>query len=410
MDQAALRFVLAVVFVDSMSFGIVLPVFPRLIATLAHVDIADAAKYGGALAFTFALVQFVCAPIVGALGDRFGRRPVLLAALATFALDYVAMALVPNVSWLFVTRFIAGASGATYSTAAAAMADITAPEDRAKRFGAVGMAFGLGFIFGPLIGGLLGIVGTRAPFYGAAAIALGNLLFGLRSLRETLPIDRRRSFAWSRANPLGAVFALRRSPQVAGWLASLFAWQLAFFVMPSVWSYYGTLKFGWTPAVIGASLAVSGLLLALVQGRLIGIVVPKIGERRAALAGFASAVVAFVAIAFGSQTWAIFVALVPWAFAGFISPSLNALMSRALPPDEQGSLQGLVASSMSLASIVGPPLMTQLFAHYSATSARPYFPGAPFLASAALTVVAAFLATLAVRRSGATRESLAAPT
>ncbi len=396
--QKTLRFVLAVVLIDSMSFGIVIPVFPRLIASLAHVDIAEAARYGGALAFTYAIVQFCCAPIGGALGDRFGRRPVLLASLATFALDYFAMAFAPNLAWLFVTRAIAGASGATYSTAFAAVADVTAPEDRAKNFGLVGALFGLGFVIGPLVGGLLGVLGTRAPLYGAAAIAFANFVFGCFALRETLPESSRRAFAWSRANPLGALLGLRESPGVRVWLGAMFCWQMAFFVMPSVWAYYGTLKFGWSPAIVGATLAISGIFMALVQGRLIGLVVPRLGERGAALLGVGGAIVAFVLFAFASTTWLMFVALVPWAFGGFTNPALNALMSGALPPSRQGELQGIIASSMGLASIVSPPVMTQLFSYYSAQGAQPHFPGAAFLAAAFFALVAGAIAAFARTR------------
>ncbi len=387
MPQGTLRFVLIAVFIDTMSFGIVIPVFPRLIASLAHVDIAEAARYGGALAFTYAIVQFCCAPIGGALGDRFGRRPVLLASLATFALDYLAMAFAPTLAWLFVTRAIAGASGATYSTAFAAVADVSAPEERAKRFGLVGASFGIGFVAGPLLGGLLGALGTRAPFYGAAAVALANLVFGCVALRETLPEASRRPFAWSRANPFGALLGLRETPSVRVWLGALFCWQMAFFVMPSVWAYYGVLKFGWNPAIVGATLAISGLLMALVQGRLIGVVVPRFGERNAALFGVAGATLSFVMFAFASTTWLMFVALVPWACAGFVSPALNALMSGAMPASQQGELQGIVASSMGLASILSPPVMTLLFSHFSTGGTEPYFPGAAFVAAAFFAIV-----------------------
>jgi MFS transporter, DHA1 family, tetracycline resistance protein len=400
--KGAFAFVFVAVLVDAIGFGIILPVLPRLIMQLTGLGIDRAAGYGGWLAFVYAVMQFFCAPVLGNLSDHFGRRPVLLFALLALGCDYLIMGLAPAIGWLFAGRLIAGMAGASFTPAYAYVADITPPEKRAQSFGLMGAAFGVGFIVGPAIGGLLGSFGARAPFFAAGAIALANFAFGYFALPESLPPRSRRAFHWARANPLGTLMQMRRHRAVSLMLLALFLWQLGHQVLPSTWAFYTISKFHWTSAQVGYSLAFVGTLMALAQGVLTRVLIPWIGgERRAALAGMSAAVVAYVGYALVTRGWMMYVVgLTTFVFA-LTYPSMNALASRQIPADAQGELQGAVACLYSLSSILGPPLMTQVFGYFSAPAAPVYFPGAAFLTAAVLTAGCGVLFVRALRQAPA---------
>ena len=398
--DVAFVFIFVTVLVDSIGFGIILPVLPRLIMELTGVGVDRAAAYGGWLSFVYALMQFFCAPVLGNLSDAKGRRPVLLFALVALGCDYLIMGCAPALGWLFVGRLIAGIAGASFTPAYAYVADITPPEKRAQSFGLMGAAFGIGFILGPAIGGLLGGFGARAPFFAAAAVALANAAFGFFALPESLPQERRRSFRWARANPLGTLAQIHAQPVVRLLLAALFLWQLAHQVLPSTWAFYTISKFHWTSAEVGYSLAWVGLVMAVAQGLLTRVLIPALGgERRAALAGMAAALVAYVGYAFANQGWMMYVvALTTFIFA-LTYPSMNALASQRIAANAQGELQGAIACLYSLSSIAGPPLMTQVFGYFSGPSAPVYFPGAAFLTASVLTLASAALLIHALRHA-----------
>jgi DHA1 family tetracycline resistance protein-like MFS transporter len=394
----ALLFIFVLVLIDSIGFGIILPVLPRLIMQLTGVGIDRAARYGGWLSFVYALTQFFCAPVLGNLSDRFGRRPVLLFALLALGVDYLIMGVAPVISWLFLGRTIAGVAGASFTPAYAYVADITPPERRAQSFGLMGAAFGIGFIAGPAIGGLLGALGPRAPFFTAGAIALANAAFGYFALPESLPHAKRRAFHWARANPLGTLAQMRRYPVVVVTLGAMFLWQIAHQVLPSTWAFYTISKFHWTSSQVGYSLAFVGLLMAVAQGVLTRVLIPWLGgERRAALAGMLAALLAYSGYALASSGWMMYaVGLTTFLFA-LTYPSMNAIASQQIPANAQGELQGAVASLYSLSTIIGPPLMTEIFSRFSDPAAPVYFPGAAFLAAAALTIGCAWLFLRALR-------------
>lgn len=381
----ALAFITITVLLDVIGFGLILPVLPALLMSLTGVGVSRAAMYGGWLTFTYAIMQFLCAPVLGNLSDRFGRRPVILYAVAALGVDYLIMGLAPTLGWLFLGRTISGMAGASFTPAYAYVADVSPPERRAQNFGLIGAAFGVGFILGPALGGLLGGLGPRAPFFAAAALGLLNFAYGFAVLPETLGVDRRRAFDWKRANPLGTLAQMRRHPVVLGLLGSLFLWMLAQQVMPITWSFYTTYRFGWSARTIGASLALVGLIMAVSQATFLRLLVPRLGERRAALIGIAIAGVGYVGYATATASWMMFAWLVTWFFGATVMPTTNGLMSHRVAADAQGELQGAVASLYSLSSILGPPLMSQLFGRFSAPTAPLHLPGAAFFAAAALT-------------------------
>ena len=384
----ALAVVFVTVLLDSIGFGIIIPVMPELLLDVTGEGLSDAARAGGWLMFAYAGVQFFLAPVIGNLSDRFGRRPVLLLALFVLGVDYLIMWWAPTFAWLLLGRIIAGAAGATFSTCNAFVADISPPEKSAQNFGLMGAGFGMGFVIGPVIGGFLGEMGPRVPFLAAAALSFANLVYGAIVLPETLAKDRRRPFDWRRANPTGTLAALRRYPIVFGLLGAYFLFMLGHHVLPATWSYYTMEKFAWTPKEIGYSLGFVGVLMVLVQAVLLRIVLPKIGSRKAGVAGFLFATLAFCGYAFASEGWMLYVFLIPGAMQGFATPAMQGLMSNTVPENEQGELQGGIASMSSLTSILSPPFMTQVFGFFTAASAPVYFAGAPFVAAALLTVLA----------------------
>ncbi len=380
-------FILITVVLDAMGIGLIIPVMPDLIKEVGNVNLSDAALWGGVLSTTFAVMQFLFGPIIGNLSDRYGRRPILLVSLVVMALDYLVMAVAGAMWLLLLGRVFGGITAATQSTASAYMADISTPDEKAVNFGLIGAAFGIGFVLGPLIGGLLGEFGTRAPFYAAAALAALNAAFGWFVLKETVTDKIRRPFSWARANPIGTLRVLGRLPDVGPLLLVFFLYQVAFSVYPAVWSYFGQARFGWTPATIGLSLALFGVAMAIVQGGLIRYVLRWLGERGTVIYGHVFDVGIFLAIAtVTSGTVALILAPVA-ALAGVITPALQAIMSKAVGDDQQGELQGALTSVSALAMILSPMLMTSTFAAFTSPAAPFYMPGAPFVLSAILIVL-----------------------
>src|SRR5262245_56703841 len=383
----ALLFIFLTVLIDTIGFGIVMPVMPQLLVALTDEPLPWVTRIAGWLLTTYAVMQFACGPIMGNRSDRFGRRPVMLASLAAFSFDYALMGLAPSIGWLFLGRAVAGIAGAVYVPAMAYVADVSTPETRAQSFGLVGAAFGVGFILGPALGGMLGELGPRTPFFAAAALAALKFGYGLLVLPESLPEARRRAFAWKRANPLGTLAALRRYPAVVAIAGAVFLWQLAHQVYPSTWSFFAKMRLHWSEAAIGGSLAFVGVLMAFTQGVLTGKIVPRIGEDRAVLIGVSSGLLSLLALSFATTTWAVYAAILVGMLQGLAYPSMNAIMSKQVPPDQQGELQGGVASMMSLTTIIGPVIMTQTLGRFADLDAPVYFPGAAFMLAAALALL-----------------------
>ncbi len=390
--DAALVFIFITLLIDVTGLGIIIPVVPKLIEGLIQGDLSAASRYAGWLTFTYAAMQFLCAPLIGALSDRFGRRPVLLASLTGFGLDYLLAGFAPTITWLFIARTIAGITGASFTTASAYIADVSPPEKRAQNFGLVGAAFGAGFILGPAIGGFLGSLGPRVPFFVAAGLALLNALYGYFILPESLKPENRRAFDWKRANPVGSLLSLRRYPVILSLTVSLVLLYVAAQSVQSVWTFFTMERFQWTEKWIGLSLAFIGLTVGGVQGGLTRVIIPKLGQTRAVYVGLGLYALGFLLFAFASQGWMMFAFMVPYALGGIAGPSLQGIMSGQVPPNEQGELQGALTSLVSVTSIIGPPLMTNLFAYFTSKNAPAYFPGAPFLMGAVLTVFSVLFA------------------
>jgi len=391
-------FILLTVVLDSMGIGLIMPVMPDLIQSLEGGDLGQAALWGGVLATIFAVMQFLFGPTIGSISDRFGRRPVLLIALVVMSFDYVLMAVAGTIWLLVIGRIIGGITAATQSTASAYMADISKPEDKAANFGLIGAAFGIGFVIGPMLGGILAEYGTRAPFWAAAVLAGANGIFGYFALPETVTDRIRRPFDIKRANPLGAFKSITQLPDLGRFMIISFVISLAFFVYPSVWAYFGKLQFGWGPGMIGLSLGAFGIGIAIVQGLLMRPILNKIGERNAVVLGLSVDVLAFIMLGFVTNGW-IALALTPFTALGSIAgPALQGIMSRTAADNQQGELQGALISINAVATIMAPLLMTQLFFYFTHESAPAYLPGAPFLFSAVLTF-GAVLIFIPVRKS-----------
>lgn len=396
--RRAAAFVFVTVLIDAMGIGIIMPVMPDLIRELTDLTIGDAALWGGYLSFVYALMQFAAGPTLGNLSDRFGRRPVLLISHFVLAVDYLIMGFAPTLLLLFVGRALAGIAGATYSTANAFIADVTPPEKRAQAFGLIGAGFGVGFVAGPLIGGLAGELGTRAPFFVAAALAMANFAYGALVLPESLAPEHRRRFDWRRANPFGAARQIAAMPMVAWFFLTVFLFDLAHYVYPAVWSYYAKEAFAWSNAEIGVSLAIVGVSFAVAQGWLIRYILPRLGEAGTAFWGFIVSIAGLVIFGLATEGWVVR-AVIPFTGLGaLITPALTALMSVRVPADAQGELQGALAGVLGVTLIISPLLMTQIFGYFTGTSAPVYLPGAPFLAAAALMALALVPFWIGVRR------------
>lgn len=390
--NAAIGFIFITLLIDVIGFGIIIPVMPNLIEELGHVNVSEASKIGGILLSVFAITQFIFSPLMGNLSDRYGRRPILLATLFAFSLDYLLLAFAPTLGWLFVGRIIAGITGASFTTASAYIADISTAEDRAKNFGMIGAAFGLGFVIGPMIGGLLGGLGTRVPFMVAAGLCFLNFLYGLFILPESLKPESRRPFEWVRSIPGVSLFNLRKYPAMGGLIISLILVYLAGHAVQSNWSFFTIERFKWTPGMIGISLTVVGVLVGAVQAGLTRVLNPKLGNEKSIYIGLTLYAFGMLLFAFASESWMMFVFLIPYCLGGICGPALQSIMAGYVPANEQGELQGSLAGLMSATTIFGPLLMTNTFAYFTGKNAPIYFPGSSFLLGAVLMVASAAIA------------------
>ncbi|WP_343702394.1 TCR/Tet family MFS transporter [Chitinophaga sp.] len=378
--KGALGFIFVTLLIDVMGWGLIIPVMADLIAQLKGIPVNEASTYGGILLSVFAIMQFACAPLIGNLSDRYGRRPILLLSLLGFGIDYIILALAPTYGWLFAGRIIAGITGASFTTASAYIADVSPDEtSRAKNFGMIGAAFGLGFVLGPALGGLLANWGIRAPFYAAAALCLINCLYGYFLLPESLSKENRRPFEWSRANPLGSLQFLGRHPEIAGLAASFFLIYLGAQAVQGNWNFYTIYRFNWSEGMVGISLAVVGVLVGAVQGGLTRVVVPKLGNEKSIYWGLGLYALGMLLFAFATESWMMFAFLVPYCLGGICGPSLQSVISVHVPANQQGELQGALTSLMSLTTIFGPLIMNGSFAYFTSARAPFQFPGVHFV-------------------------------
>lgn len=386
--KAALGFIFVTIFIDVLGLGIIIPILPKLLEQLAHVDISMASQYSGYLTFTYASMQFLFAPVLGNLSDRFGRRPVLLFSLLGFGIDYLFMAFAPSIIWLFVGRFIAGIAGASTTTATAYIADVSEGDKRAANFGLIGAATGLGFILGIGMGGFLGAITIKLPFLVAAGLALLNAIYGFFILPESLSVKNRRRFEWKRANPVGSLFRLRNYSMAVSTLIT--AYTMVYIGQKAIEStlpFYLLEKFKWTLHSISALGIFIGLLIAGIQGGLVRWVIPKFGLRKNIMAGIAFYGIGLILIAFNNVGWLMYVYMIPYCLGGIGGTALQGFISEHVSPREQGELQGALTSLVSITTIIGPLLMTSLFHHFTSKDSSIYFPGAPFLMGAILMLV-----------------------
>lgn len=397
-NQAALGFIFITMLIDVIGWGIIIPVIPGLIEELIQGDISEAAKVGGWITFAYAITQFIFAPLIGNLSDQFGRRPIILISLLGFTLDYILLALAPSITWLFIGRIIAGITGASITTASAYIADISTIENRAKNFGMIGAAFGLGFIIGPVIGGLLGQYGARVPFYATAALCFLNFLYGYFILPESLPKEKRSVLNLKKANPIGSFLHLKKYPKLIGLASSMFLLYVASHAIQSNWSFFTMYKFNWDEKMVGISLGVIGLFVALVQGVLIRWVNPWLGNEKSIYAGFFLYSLGMLLFTFANQSWMMFIFLIPYCLGGIAGPALQAVISIQVPETEQGKIQGTLTSLMSASAIVGPPLMTGIFYYFTKEQTPFEFAGAPFLLASILMTISAFMAYYSFRK------------
>src|ERR1700761_9408587 len=405
-SRFALVFIFITMLVDTIGLGIIIPVAPQIIRELTGpyptyaAAMSASAAWGGWLQTSFAAMLFLFSPLIGNLSDRFGRKPVLIISLLMLGVDYLITGLAPNIWWLFVSRILSGIAGAAYTTANAFIADVSPPEKRAANFGLTGAAFGIGFVVGPAIGGLLGQFGPRIPFFAAAALAVANALFGLLVMKESLPPEKRRKFELWRANPVGSLIALKRYPMVLGFVGVLILMRLAHDANPVIWSYYVYLKFHWTTAQLGWALAFLGIIMAFVFGFLTRIAIPKLGEHNAAIIGMTAGAVGFAGYAFATQGWMMYPSMLVWSLMGLAMPSINGIISKHVPGNEQGELQGALASIGGVTSIVAPVLLTSVFSYFTAPGAPVYFPGSAFLAAGIMLALAALMVVRLDREEG----------
>ncbi|WKS95668.1 TCR/Tet family MFS transporter [Riemerella columbina] len=376
--SAAIGFIFITLLIDITGWGIIIPVVPKLIEELIHGDISQASQYGGWLSFVYAVMQFIFASVLGNLSDRYGRRPVILFSLLGFSANFFLQAWAPTIMWLFVGRILSGITGASVTTASAYIADISTEEDRSKNFGMIGAAFGLGFIIGPVLGGVLGQYGARVPFFAAGILCLINFVYGYFVLPESLSVENRRAFNWKRANPIGSLLQLKKYPELLGLFSAWFLIYIAGHAVQTNWAYFGMYRFHWNETTVGISLGVMGALTALVQGVLLRKINPKLGNQRSILYGIMMYGLGMLLFAFAGQSWMMFAILFIYCLGGIAGPSLQSVISAQVPANEQGDLQGALTSMISLTSIIGPPLMTNVFYYFTHSEAPFQFPGAPF--------------------------------
>lgn len=396
--KSAIGFIFITLLIDFTGFGIIIPVLPKLIEELTGGGLSLAAVYGGWLTISYSVMQFISAPILGGLSDRFGRRPVLLASLFGLGIDYIFLAFAPTIAWLFVGRIFAGITGASFTTAMAYIADVSTPEKRAQNFGLIGAAFGIGFIVGPVIGGVFSQFGLRVPFIISAVLALINWLYGYFILPESLSKENRRRFDWKRANPVGSLLHIKKYPKLIGLLAALFLLYIAAHAVQSTWNYYTMEKFQWNEAWVGYSLGFVGIVVGIVQGVLIRIIIPKIGQEKAVFYGLILYFIGFVLFGFATKGWMMFAFMLPYGLAGIFGPAMQGIISNNVEANAQGEIQGVTAGLMSAAAIIGPLMMTNLFAYFTNPKHAVYFPGAPFILAAFLTLIGLFICSAALKK------------
>ncbi|ADV67992.1 TCR/Tet family MFS transporter [Deinococcus maricopensis] len=397
---ASLPFIFVTLLLDMLGIGLIVPVLPTLVTQLSG-GATNAATLYGALISAYALMQFLCAPLLGALSDAHGRRPILLLSLTGSTLGYLLMAFSPNLLWMLLARLIAGTTGANVTVANAYVADISTPATRARNFGVVSAAFGLGFIAGPALGGLLGNVDVRLPFLFAAGLAALNALYGLLVLPESHPVAARRPVRATHLNPFGGWRTLRAAPGVLGLTAAIVTANLAVQFSNSTWVLHGTARYGWTPGTNGLTLAGSGLLMAAVQLALLGPVVRRLGERRTATTALLIGVLSFLLYGLAAQPWLLYTGMLLGVLCGLAGPTTQSLFSARIPPEQQGAAQGALTGLNSLATVVGPLAATGLFAHYAAPGAAPHLPGIVFFACSALLLLSAGMLWATFRRASA---------
>jgi len=396
--SAAIGFIFITLLIDVVGFGIIIPVIPSLIKHLTgNPDMSYSARIGGWLTFTFAIMQFLFAPVLGSLSDRYGRRPVLLFSLFGFGVDYILLSFAPTIAWLFVGRAIAGITGASFTTASAYIADISTAENRAKNFGMIGAAFGLGFVIGPVIGGFLGELGERIPFMVAAGLAFANCLYGYFVLPESLSAENRRAFDIKRANPIGSLMHLKKYPAVGGLVGCFVLIYLASHAVNTNWSFFNIEKFNWSKKMIGISLGAVGILVGAVQGGLVRVINPKIGNEKSVYLGLSLYALGMLLFAFASSTWMMFLFLIPYCLGGIAGPALQSIISGHVPANEQGELQGALTSLISTTTIVGPLIMTSLFSYFISSKAPVYFPGVSFFLGFLLMLASAIWAYMSLK-------------
>ncbi|MBC8032663.1 MAG: TCR/Tet family MFS transporter [Chitinophagaceae bacterium] len=391
-SKNALAFIFLTLLIDVAGLGLILPVMPKLIEELIQGDVSTASQWSGILTFAYAVMQFLFSPVMGNLSDKYGRRPILLFSLLGFGVDYIFLSFAPTIGWLFVGRIIAGITGASFTTASAYIADVSTEKNRAQNFGLIGVAFGLGFIIGPVIGGLLGQFGSRIPFMVAAGLSLANATYGFFVLPESLSKDNRRAFEWKRANPFGAFTQLKKYPGIGKLIGCLILVYLAAHAVQSNWTFFTIARFGWNETMNGISLGAFGLLVALVQGGLIRVVNPRIGNEKSVYIGLGFYTIGLLLFAFAAQSWMLFAFMIPYCLGGIAGPALQSIIAGYVPANEQGELQGALTSLMSLTSIVGPLVMTNTFALFTKPSAPIHFAGAPFLLGSLLMLFSTIIA------------------
>jgi MFS transporter, DHA1 family, tetracycline resistance protein len=396
--QPAVIFIFITLFLDIFGIGLVVPVLPGLVEELQGGSVEAASHAVGWLGALYALMQFVLSPILGSLSDRFGRRPVILVSLLGSALDYLLLAWAPSLAWLFVGRIISGITAANFSAASAYIADVTSPEKRAAGFGMIGAAFGLGFIAGPAVGGLLGEYGLRLPFLVAAGVTALNWIYGVFVLPESLTPENRRAFDWHSLNPFKSLAALARWPVVSGLAGAQFLMNLSHNIYPSLWVLYTGFRYGWSTQTVGLSLCVVGLTSAIVQGALAGNIIRRMGERKAVLFGLGLMSIAMVSYGLASEGWMIFAIIVLGSVGGVAGPAEQSLISQAVPADEQGAVQGALNSLASVAGVIGPILWTWIFAASLGTHGSIRFPGLAFIIAGILTLISLAIAVRVLKR------------
>jgi MFS transporter, DHA1 family, tetracycline resistance protein len=390
--KAAIGFIFFTLVIDVTGFGLIIPVLPKLIAELIHGTISDASKWGGWLIATYAIMQFIFSPVLGGLSDKYGRRPVLLFALFGLGIDYLFLSFAPSLSWLFVGRAIAGIGGASFTTATAYIADISNEENRAQNFGMIGAAFGIGFIVGPVMGGLLADIGLRIPFMVAALLSFVNFMYGYFVLPESLAKENRRAFDIKRANPWGSLKQLKKHPSLGGLVFCFILIYMASHAVQSNWGYFTIEKFNWSPKMIGISLGMVGILIGAVQGVLVRFTNKKLGNNKSVYIGLLLYALGLILFAFASQSWMMFVFLIPYCLGGICGPALQSIISSNVPANEQGELQGALTSLISLTSIFGPMLMTGLFSYFTGPKAPFHFSGIAFAVGAIFMLASVFVA------------------